>query len=42
MKARLGRKPTAKETAAELKIDMAEFKKLKRDANVVSLLMTQI
>jgi RNA polymerase sigma factor for flagellar operon FliA len=33
-----GRKPTAKETAAELKIDMAEYKRLKRDANVASLL----
>ena len=38
LKARLGRKPTAKEIAAELKMNMAEFKKLKRDANVAKLL----
>ena len=38
LKARLGRNPTAKETAAELKMDMAEFKRLKRDANVASML----
>ena len=38
LKARLGRRPTAKETAAELKMDMTEFKRLKRDANVASML----
>jgi len=38
LKARLGRKPTAKETAVELKMNMEEFKKLKRDANVTKLL----
>lgn len=36
--ARLGHKPTAKEIAVELKIDMAEFKRLKRDANVATML----
>jgi len=38
LKARLGRRPTAKETAAELKMDMAEFKRLKRYTNVASML----
>jgi len=38
LKARLGRRPTAKETAAELKMDMTEFKRLKRNANVASML----
>ena len=38
LKARFGHKPTAKETAAELNMDMVEFKRLKRDANVASLL----
>ncbi|MHC4159193.1 MAG: FliA/WhiG family RNA polymerase sigma factor [Planctomycetota bacterium] len=33
----LGRRPTEKETAAELNMDMDEFKRLKRDANAVSL-----
>jgi len=38
LKARLGRKPTAKETAAELNMDMVEYKRLRRDANVAKLL----
>lgn len=33
----LGRKPTAKETAEELDVDMEEFSRLKRDANAVGL-----
>lgn len=33
----LGRKPTEKETAAELDMDMEEFNRLRRDANAVSL-----
>ena len=36
--ARLGREPTAKETAAQLKMDIAEYRRLRRDANVVKLL----
>ena len=36
--ARLGRRPTAKETATVLKMDMAEYRRLRRDANVVKLL----
>jgi len=36
--ARFGRKPTAKETAVELNMDMVEYKRLKRDANVARLL----
>ena len=38
LKARLGRKPTEKETAQELNMNMAEYRKLRRDANVVKLL----
>ena len=38
LKARLGRKPTEKETAQELNMNMAEYGKLRRDANVVKLL----
>ena len=34
----LGRKPTEKETAEELDIDMEEFNRLQRDANAVSVL----
>ncbi len=34
----LGRKPTEKETAQELNLDMKEFKRLKKDANAVSLM----
>lgn len=34
----LGRKPTEKETAEELDINMEEFNRLQRDANAVSLL----
>ncbi len=37
LETRLGRKPTEKETAEELNIDMEEFKRLKRDANAVGL-----
>ncbi len=33
----LGRKPTEKETAAELDVNMEEFTRLRRDANAVSL-----
>jgi RNA polymerase sigma factor for flagellar operon FliA len=33
----LGRKPTEKETAAELDMDMEEFNRLQRDANAVSV-----
>ena len=33
----LGRKPTEKETADKLNLDMAEFIRLQRDANAVSL-----
>ena len=33
----LGRKPTEKETAEELNMDMEEFNRLQRDANAVSL-----
>ncbi len=33
----LGRKPTEKETAAELKMNIQEFDRLKRDANAVGL-----
>ena len=36
--ARLGRKPTAEETATELKMDMAEYRRLRRDANLAKLL----
>jgi RNA polymerase sigma factor for flagellar operon FliA len=36
--ARLGREPTAKETATVLNMDMAEYRKLRRDANVAKLL----
>jgi RNA polymerase sigma factor for flagellar operon FliA len=38
LEARLGRKPTEKETAAELHMNMEEFNRLQRDANVVNLL----
>ena len=38
LEARLGHKPTRKETAAELDMDMEEFKRLQRDANVAKLL----
>jgi len=37
LEVRLGRKPTKKETAKELDIDMEEFNRLQRDANAVSL-----
>ncbi|MHC4636308.1 MAG: FliA/WhiG family RNA polymerase sigma factor [Planctomycetota bacterium] len=37
LEAHLGRIPTEKETAAELKINMEEFTRLRRDANAVSL-----
>ncbi len=37
LEARLGRKPTKKETAEELDMDMEEFDRLQRDASAVSL-----
>jgi RNA polymerase sigma factor for flagellar operon FliA len=38
LEAHLGRKPTEKETAEELDMDMEEFTRLQRDANAVSLM----
>ena len=38
LQARLGRKPTENEIAAELSMDTEEFNRLQRDANVVKLL----
>ena len=37
LEAHLGRKPTEKETARELNMDMEQFSRLKRDANAIGL-----